>query len=138
LLLLNYLIKALCTVRHSNNHGNILGHIFALKTISISLYPTFGEYINFSFGFMMADLPWLNSWFGYMLSDDSDQTPPGFLLYFSNMSLYSTYLLPLVVLLCALGLAYMILKDNSPRKFQLEKKTQSANRSERDRFTAIY
>lgn len=72
----------MCTVTHSNNHGNIFGHIFALKSISISLYPTYGEYINFSYGFMTADFPWFNSWFGYALSDAADYTPNGYLLFY--------------------------------------------------------
>ena len=107
LLFLNYLIKALCTVPHSNNHGSIVGHVFALKAVSISLYPTFGEYINYGYGFMTADFPWLNSWLGYVLSNDSDDTPLGYLLYYSNISLFSTYTLALVVYLIALGLAFM-------------------------------
>lgn len=41
-LFLNFFIKALCTVTHSSNHGYIMGHIFAIKTLSIALYPTFG------------------------------------------------------------------------------------------------
>ena len=110
LLLLNFLMKAMCTVVHSNNHGNIFGHIFALKAISISLYPTFGEYINFCYGFMTADFPWLNSWFGYELSDGSDYTPPGFLLFYQNMSIFSTYLLPLIIYLFLLSAIYLLFK----------------------------
>jgi len=45
----------------------------------------------------MADLPWLNEWFGYYLSDPSDITPLGYSIYYSNMSIFSMYLLPLIV-----------------------------------------
>lgn len=97
ILFLNYLMKALCTVPHSNDHGYMIGHLFAMKVIAISIYPTFGEYINYCYGFMMADMPWLNEWFGYHLSDPSDITPLGYSIYYSNMSVFSMYFLPLMV-----------------------------------------
>jgi hypothetical protein len=82
ILFFNFMMKALCTVTHSSNHGYIMGHIFAIKTVSISLYPTFGEYINYAYGYMTADLPWLNSWLGKLLSDGSDYSPLGYRLYY--------------------------------------------------------
>lgn len=41
-----------------------MGHVFALKVVSIVLYPTFAEYINYCYGFMTADMPWLNAFIG--------------------------------------------------------------------------
>lgn len=84
-----------------------MGHIFAIKSLSIALYPTFGEYVNYCYGFMTADLPWLNAWLGNMLSDSADYSPMGYELYYENMTIYSTYWLALAVFLLGLALNYL-------------------------------
>lgn len=124
ILFLNFLIKALCTVTHSSTHGHIMGHIFAIKSISIALYPTFGEYVNYCYGFMTADLPWLNAWLGKMLSDSADYSPLGFRLYYENMTIYSTYWLAVVVFLLGLALNYLFFHKSEASKFKLERDTQ--------------
>jgi hypothetical protein len=42
---------------------------------------------------MMADLPWLNAILGNSLANSSDAIPDAFVLYFTNLSVVSTYLL---------------------------------------------
>lgn len=113
LLFCNFLMKALCTVVHSSNHGYIMGHIFALKTVSISLYPTYGEYINYCFGYMTADFPWLNAWIGRELSDTSDYAPLGYRVFYESMGIFSMYALPLAVFLVSLGLVYIGFHEKS-------------------------
>lgn len=71
-LFIKYLVKALKTVPYSPNIGNIIGHVFALKTGGMILYPTYAEYIDFCYGFTTADLPWLNKTFGELFGDISD------------------------------------------------------------------
>lgn len=136
-LFFNFLMKALCTVTHSNNHGYIMGHIFALKTVSISLYPTYGEYINYSYGYMTADLPYINKWVGELLSDSSDDTPLGYLLFYTNMSMFSMFLLALFVYLMAVGINYLCFNEGGSSKFKLEKNSQYLKRKEYSRFKAV-
>ena len=136
-LFLNFFIKATCTVPHSNSHGDIMGHIFAIKTISIALYPTYGEYINFCFGFMTADLPWINTWMGNMLSDASDYSPHGYLLYYVSMGIFSTYALPLLVVSLILLMVYLMLKDKAVNQFKLDRKEDRTSRPTNYRLQAM-
>lgn len=75
------------------DRGDIIPHIQAIKCGALALYPTYTEYINFCYGFMLADLPWFNSFFGNTLANVSDNVPSPYLMYFVNLSLVSTYLL---------------------------------------------
>ena len=52
--------RATCLALYGRN-VEIAGHIFALKSLSAVVFPTFAEYVNFCLGFMTVDLPWLNS-----------------------------------------------------------------------------
>jgi hypothetical protein len=58
------------------------------------------EYIDYCYGFLSADLPWLNTFTSFM-SSNSDLSPNSYLLFYSNMTLASTYL-------SALGLILLI------------------------------
>jgi hypothetical protein len=75
ILFFKYLLKALATVPKSPNIGNIIPHILAFKVGALLLYPTYIEYINYCTGFMYADFPWLNKFFGSNLSDGRDYSP---------------------------------------------------------------
>lgn len=37
-----FLIKSLCSAPFASNQGEIMGHIFALKTIPLILFPVYG------------------------------------------------------------------------------------------------
>ena len=47
---------------------------------------------------MVADLPWLNSFFGSALSEQTDVTPYPYLLFYTSLSFGSTYFLAFLVL----------------------------------------
>lgn len=68
---------------------------------------------------MTADLPWLNYYISKYLSDSSDSTPSGFLLYYSNMTIFSMYLLPLVVFLLVLACFYFFMGKSDSSDFKL-------------------
>ena len=53
------LARATCLGMYSRN-AELVGHCLALKTVSLVVYPTYAEYVNFCLGFMVVDLPWLN------------------------------------------------------------------------------
>ena len=65
----------------------LAGHILALKTISLVVYPTYAEYVNFCMGFMIVDLPWLNRLLPESFNNFFDTVPMGYLFYFANMNL---------------------------------------------------
>ena len=44
--------------------GQIIAHILFLKTAALMVYPSRPELIDYCSGFMMADLPMLNRFFG--------------------------------------------------------------------------
>ena len=81
LLFLYSLIRGIC-YPHFSRHAEISGHLFALKTIPLLVYPTFAEFINFSLGFMTVDMPWLNEMLPEVMSQSTDLSPKGFFFYF--------------------------------------------------------
>jgi hypothetical protein len=99
ILFVKYLIKAVVTVPNSPNIGNIIPHILSLKVGALILYPTYLEYINFCYGFMFADFPWLNSYFGSNLGDPRDKLPEPYSFFYINMNFGSTYLLAFFVII---------------------------------------
>ena len=54
------LSRASCLGMYSRNL-EFYGHVLALKSMSLVVFPTYAEYVNFCLGFMTADLPWLNN-----------------------------------------------------------------------------
>lgn len=74
-LLIGYTVKLCCLSPRSRDRGSIIPHIFALRCGALALYPTYAEYVNFCYGFMTADLPWLNSYFGSKLANANDVIP---------------------------------------------------------------
>ena len=77
--------------------GFIIPQVMAFKAGSLAIYPTFPEYINYCYGFAIADLPWLNQIFGSSLSNLSEYTPNPYLMQYQTLNLSSTYLLGLLV-----------------------------------------
>ena len=94
---LGYLIKLIFVLPQSKERGSILPHILAIKCAALSLYPTFSEYINFCSGFMTADIPWFNQYFGTKFGDSLDLSPHPIRLHYTNMSLVSTYFVAAIV-----------------------------------------
>lgn len=93
LIIVIYSAKLCILLPSSLDKGSIVPHVLAIKCGSLALYPTFGEYLNYCYGFMMLDLPWLNAVLGDKLGDSSDVIPDAFVFYFTNLSIVSTYLL---------------------------------------------
>lgn len=55
------------------------------------------EYMDYCYGFLTADLPWLNTLTSY-LSSNSDLSPNSYLLFYSNMTIPSTFLSALIII----------------------------------------
>jgi hypothetical protein len=55
---------------------------------------------------MVADMPWINNYFAGILSDSRDSTPAPYLLFYSSLSIASTFLLPIIFMI----ISYLILK----------------------------
>ena len=92
-LVLHYLFKILVSVPQTQNQGEIIPHILLLTAPAIVFYPSLSEYLNYCAGFTLLDFPWLNGVFAESLTDTSDTAPPGFLTFYTNVNLASTYLL---------------------------------------------
>ena len=70
---------------------------------------------------MMADMPWINNFFAGILSDPRDSTPAPYLLFYSSLSIASTYLLPIIFMV----ISYLILKVISKIKKQQTETTSN-------------
>jgi hypothetical protein len=79
------------TVPNSDDQGEIISHIFLLKCGGFIFGLAYMEYLDYCYGFLSADLPWLSN-FTLSLSSISDLSPNSYLLFFANMTLASTYL----------------------------------------------
>ena len=79
-----------------------------MKVGALILFPTYIEYIDYSRGFMAADLPYLNDYFGSVLSDSSETVPLPYAVFYTNMNLGSQYLLALSVCCFLIFLTYLI------------------------------
>lgn len=66
---------------------------------ALIIFPSYLELIDYCSGFMVLDLPWLNSYFAETLSDWTETLPPSYTLFYSSMNLGSTYFLPAIILL---------------------------------------
>lgn len=98
LLFLVYTIKLCCVLPKSQDRGNIIPHIFAMRCGALALYPSYAEYINYCYGFMTSDLPWLNAQFGQKMGNDSDIVPNAYTMFYTNLSMVSTYFLALIAI----------------------------------------
>ena len=90
----------------------IAGHLIALKTMPLVVYPTFAEYVNFSLGFFAADLPWLSKMLPDSFFNTLDSMPMGYLFYYKNMNFAAMQLLSFTVFLVILILAYYLLSQD--------------------------
>jgi hypothetical protein len=107
---------------HLDRHGEIVGHILALKTIPLIIYPTYAEYLDFSMGFMTPDLPWLSYYLPKIMTNPFDLSPSGFNLFFINMNFASTQLITSLIFLFILLLCYLGLSDPSEKQINLNHK----------------
>lgn len=98
LLFIGYSVKLCCVIPRSQDRGRIIPHIFAMRCGALALYPSYAEYINYCYGFMTSDLPWLNSQFGEKMANDSDVLPNPYTMYYTNLSMISTYFLALIII----------------------------------------
>ena len=114
-LLIFYLVKGVVVDSKGKDKGELIAHILLLKTPAFMLYPTFGELMNYCSGFMQADLPWLNNIFSYLLSEPRDITPAPYLLFYNNLNIASTFLLPIILILICYVILGLVsyLKKNS-------------------------
>lgn len=114
LLLIGYSIKLCCLLPATKDRGSIIPHIFAVKCCALAVYPTYGEYINFCYGFMTADLPWFNSSLGGKMGNINDITPDPLKMCYTNLSIVSTYFIAVFVILFVwfcLGFVGMVCED---------------------------
>jgi hypothetical protein len=86
-----------------------------MKTIPLALYPTYAEYINYSYGFMFADFPWANNYFSSILGNSSDNIFSPFLIYYDSMNFASMYLVALAIFIVLLGIGYLLLRSNKSK-----------------------
>ena len=95
-LFLFYFIMTVAIFPESRDKGRVIAHVLFLKTPALMIYPSYSELIDFCSGFMIADLPWFNQFFGNALSDPRDSSPLPYRLFFVSMNLPSTFFLPLI------------------------------------------
>lgn len=105
-LVINYLVKIICSVRMTSDAGDIIPHVLLLKVPALLISPSLGGYINYCYGFSYIDLPWLNSFFSEKLTNLADVSPSSFRLSYVNMNFASTYLLAWAIF----TVMYMVLK----------------------------
>jgi hypothetical protein len=67
-----------------------------MKVPAMVIYPSFGAFIDFCYGFSMIDLPFLNTFFSLALTNPSDKSPQSLKMFYNNLSVASTYLLGLL------------------------------------------
>jgi hypothetical protein len=107
-MLVFYFIKGVVLLPQDFDKGELVSHILLLKTPVLAVFPCYAELINYCSGFMLADLPWLNSFFGELLSDPRDSTPSPYLLFYTSLSIASTYL-SVLALLFSLALILVVI-----------------------------
>jgi len=113
-MILFYSAKAVVLPKEKNN-GYLIAHVLYMKCPALAIYPAYAELINYCYGFMMADLPWLNYYFASELSVPTEIIPSPYRIFYVSMSLASTYLLP-IALFALLGTVLLIIYkacDNS-------------------------
>jgi hypothetical protein len=101
-----YFVKGVVVDVKGKDKGQLIAHILLLKTPILMIYPTYAEFIDYCQGFMIADMPWINNFFAELLSDPRDITPQPYLLFYTSLSIASTFLLPIIFMI----LIYTVLK----------------------------
>lgn len=92
-----YLIKICWTVPRTNDTGEIIPHIILMKVPAMVIYPSYGAYISYCYGFSLIDIPIFNEYFSDKLTDSADSSPASFQMFYNNLNLASTYLFPLLI-----------------------------------------
>lgn len=98
LMLIIYFIKATISVPQSDDQGEIISHVFLLRCGGVIFSLVYMEYMDYCYGFLSPDLPWLNL-LTASLATNADLSPNSYLLFYSNMTLASTYLSSLCLIL---------------------------------------
>jgi hypothetical protein len=101
-----YFVKGVVVDVKGKDKGQLIAHILLLKTPILMIYPTYAEFIDYCQGFMIADMPWIKNFFAELLSDPRDITPQPYLLFYTSLSIASTFLLPIIFMI----LIYTVLK----------------------------
>jgi len=68
-----------------------------MKVPAMVIYPSFGAYINYCYGFSLIDLPIFDNYFSSVLTNTADQTPASFQMFYNNINFASSYLLPFLI-----------------------------------------
>ena len=108
-------IRATCLGFYSRN-TEFVGHILALKTFSLVVYPSYAEYVNFCSGFMAVDLPWLNAMLPSSFANYYDWSPSGYLFYFRNMNFAAMHFFTVLIFLAMLIGGYFWLREPEKKK----------------------
>lgn len=95
-IVLLYLLKICWVVPQTKDAGEVISHILLMKVPAMVIYPSFGGFIDYCYGFSLIDFPFLNNFFSLALTNQSDQSPPSFKMFYNNLSIASTYLLALL------------------------------------------
>ena len=103
----------------------LAGHCLSLKTVSLVVFPTYAEYVNFCLGFMVVDLPWLNGLLPESFANPYDAFPTGYLFFFSNMNLAAMHIFTLLIFLSLLLVAYCC-STKRENKVNIENKENTA------------
>ena len=110
LLLINYLTKSICSNPKSTDYGQIIPHVFALKTGILILFPVYIEYYDYCSGFMVADFPWANIDVGSAISNEADSQPFPYATVYSNMNFASMYLIAFSVIVFLALILFVLFK----------------------------
>lgn len=97
-MVIGYTGRICCVLPGSRDRGWLVPHVLAVKGAAFAMYPSYGEYVSFCYGFMTADFPWMNALIGSKLANPLDKSPAPYSMYFTNLSLASTYFLPLLLI----------------------------------------
>jgi uncharacterized membrane protein len=99
--------------------------MLALKTLSLVVFPTYAEYVNFCLGFMVVDLPWLNNLLPSLMTNEFDTTPTGYLFYFTNMNFAAMHFFTFLIFLGLLIISYFLLVDTKASEIKIDEKSKA-------------
>jgi hypothetical protein len=89
LMLVIYFIKAAVSVPQSDDQGELISHVFLLRCGGIIFSKVYMEYIDYCYGFLSPDLPWLNL-ITSSIAASPDLSPNSYLLFYANMAIPNT------------------------------------------------
>lgn len=59
-----YLARSLWWNPRGKDRGELAAHVLLVKSAALMVYPSYAEMVDYCWGFMVADLPWTNEYFG--------------------------------------------------------------------------